>query len=84
MCTVKTGSLIKTEYDFENLILSIINRQSKPFTKSKLIRLIRKYTENSEICIRKSDQKLLMNVYINNMVDNGILHCQNGIYYQAD
>lgn len=36
MCKVKTGALVQTDTDLQNLITSIILRQTKPFTKETI------------------------------------------------
>ncbi len=80
MCKVKSGNLIQTKQDVQNLIIGIINRQEKTYNKKKILELTEYYMQGSNVIMSSRDLIKLISTYLDMLYRNNRVCCKNGQY----
>lgn len=80
MCKVKTGSLIKNQEDVQNLIISIINRQDREYSKDRILELAEYYLQGSSLVFSKKHLNDMISRNLDISYRNESISCKNGYY----
>ena len=80
---IKTNNEIKNKEDVKNLVISIIFRQTKPFTPSLIQKTVNFYLCKSEFHCKYKLIRVLVDSALDICLRNDIVACWAGIYYPS-
>lgn len=77
---IKQGKEIKSEQDLQNLVIGVLNRQTKDYTQKEVESIIKNYTKNSTFKVSNEMITKMVTDNINYLYRKGMVDCKNGVY----
>ena len=84
MCKIKTGKNICTDQDLQNLITSVILRQSRSFTINLIAEQTRDKLKDSNIALKDQQVEKMVSNTLNVLECNEMFGVKDGIYNKKE